>query len=58
MQSADRARSYFSSDSEAIDAWLSHGESEIPTGLNRMELATWATVSLGILNMDETLTRE
>ena len=58
IQSADRARSYFSSDREAIDAWLSHGESDIPAGLNRMQLATWATVSLGILNMDETLTRE
>ena len=58
IQSADRARSYFSSDREAIDAWLSHGESDIPTGLNRMKLAAWTTVSLGILNMDETLTRE
>jgi hypothetical protein len=58
IQSADRARSYFSSDREAIDAWLSHGESHIPAGLNRMKLAAWTTVSLGILNMDETLTRE
>ena len=39
IQSADRARSYFSSDREAIDAWLSHGESDIPAGLNRMKFS-------------------
>ena len=57
-QSAERARSHFSNDKDAMNAWLSHGESGFPPSIDRADLATWTTVSLGILNMDETLNRE
>ncbi len=57
-QSARRARNHFSKDKEALTKWLSHGESGVSSDLDPVELAAWTTVSLGILNMDETLNRE
>jgi hypothetical protein len=56
--SFNRARQFFEANPDETKAWLSHGENKVPSHLEISDVAAWATVCLGILNLDETLNRE
>lgn len=43
---------------KGVDELLSAGESKVPSGLNKTQLAAWTTVASVILNLDETVTKE
>jgi hypothetical protein len=48
----------FRAEPKAAEAFLKAGESPIRPGLDRAELAAYASVASLILNMDEAITRE
>jgi hypothetical protein len=43
---------------EGVEKLLSNGESPVPDGLDRTQLAAWTTVATVLLNLDETVTKE
>ena len=54
----DRARAQFKSDEEALEEFLNVGESKRDENLDKLEHAALASVCLGLLNLDEALTKE
>ena len=57
-ESYQRAFHHFSDQPDARDAWLKQGSHGVRDSVDREALSAWATVCLGILNLDETLNRE
>ena len=57
-ESYQRAFRHFSDQPDARDAWLKQGSQGVRDSADRKALSAWATVCLGILNLDETLNRE
>jgi len=57
-ESYQRAFRHFSDQPDARDAWLKQGSHGVRDSVDRKALSAWATVCLGILNLDETLNRE
>jgi hypothetical protein len=53
----EQQRIHYQSQPQMIDALLSIGESPADKSLEPLELATWTMLASGILNLDETLTR-
>jgi hypothetical protein len=53
-----RSREQFSRQTDQANALLTIGESKAGTNLDRIELASWTTLCLAVLNLDETLTKE
>jgi hypothetical protein len=43
---------------EGVDKLLANGESQVPEGLDRTQLAAWTTVASVLLNLDEAVTKE
>jgi hypothetical protein len=54
----DRFTAAFRADPTAADEFLKAGESPVASGLDRVELAAYASVASLILNMDEAITKE
>ena len=58
LEALNRSRSRFSQSSDSALAFLSVGESPRDETIDQSELAAWTSLSLAILNFDETLNRE
>jgi hypothetical protein len=54
----EKYRSHFQDDPDAALKVASVGESKRNNQLNPIEHASWATVGLMLLNLDETITKE
>lgn len=53
-----RSLQQFSAQAGQADALLAVGDSPSPSGVDRVELASWTALCLAVLNLDETLTKE
>jgi hypothetical protein len=53
----ERSRESYAADPSAVDQLLAIGDSAVPEGMNREELAAWISVSRAVLNLHETITR-
>jgi hypothetical protein len=54
----DKHRAEYAADSAAADALLkSSGETPVPDGVNRVDLAAWTSIARTLLNLHETVTR-
>ena len=54
----DKHRTEYATDAAGVDALLkSTGESPIPDGIDRPELAAWTSIARTLLNLHETMTR-
>ncbi|MDZ4684871.1 MAG: PSD1 and planctomycete cytochrome C domain-containing protein [Planctomycetaceae bacterium] len=54
----DKHRAEYAADTAAADALLkASGESPVPDGLNRVDLAAWTSIARTLLNLHETVTR-
>jgi hypothetical protein len=53
----EQQRSHYQQQPEKIDALLSIGESPADKSLEPLELASWTMLASGVLNLDETITR-
>jgi hypothetical protein len=53
----EQQRQYYERQPQAVDALLSIGESATDASFDRLELGSWTMLASGVLNLDETLTR-
>jgi hypothetical protein len=53
----ENQRLHYQQQPQAIDALLSIGESPSDKSLDTLELASWTMLASGVLNLDETITR-
>ena len=53
----DKHRIDFGKDTTAVEALLSVGESSIPPGIDRSELAAWTSIARVLFNLHESITR-
>jgi hypothetical protein len=53
----EQQRSHYQQQPQMIDALLSIGESPADKSLDPLELASWTMLASGVLNLDETITR-
>jgi hypothetical protein len=53
----DQQQSHYQLQPQKIEALLSIGESPADQSLDRLELASWTMLASGVLNLDETITR-
>lgn len=58
LAALQRSRSEFASDPKAADALLAMGDSPRDPAIAAIEHAAWTALCLGVLNLDETLTKE
>lgn len=58
LDAIERSRSEFAEDAAAAEALLAVGESPREPTLQPVEQAAWTALSLAVLNLDETLTKE
>lgn len=58
LAALDRTRRQFDTDLEAAKKFISLGDSPIPDNLEAVELASWTSLCLAVLNLDEALTRQ
>lgn len=58
LRGLSRARLEFANDKQAAEGLVSVGDSAAPADLDLIELASWTSLNLAVLNLDETLTRE
>ncbi|MFY8199834.1 MAG: hypothetical protein ACOVLE_04135, partial [Pirellula staleyi] len=53
-----RSRHQFAEHPNNANSMLAVGESKAGSDLDRIELASWTSLCLAVLNLDETLTKE
>ncbi|MEL7500502.1 MAG: PSD1 and planctomycete cytochrome C domain-containing protein [Planctomycetota bacterium] len=58
LTALERTRKQFAENPEAAKALIENGMSQPDTNIEPVELASWTSVGLAILNLDETLTRQ
>ncbi|MEQ1825102.1 MAG: PSD1 and planctomycete cytochrome C domain-containing protein [Pirellula sp.] len=58
LKALDRSRIQFAKQSGQVRALLAVGESKVGVDIDQTELASWTALSLAVLNLDETLTKE
>ena len=57
-RSLQNAHDEFARKPASADQFLAHGQSPVPTELNRVDCAAWTALCLNVLNLDETLNKE
>jgi hypothetical protein len=57
LESLSRTRAQFKADAAAADALVHVGKSAVAANLPQDELASWTTLCLAVMNLDESLTR-
>lgn len=58
IKAINRSRNEYRNDPEAANKLISIGESKRNDQLDRIELAAWTSLTLTVMNLDETLTKE
>jgi hypothetical protein len=58
LAAIDRSRGEFRTDPEAAGKLLAIGESKRNEQLDAIEHAAWTSLTLAVMNLDETLTKE
>jgi mono/diheme cytochrome c family protein len=57
IELTEKYKAYFASHSKETDEFLKIGERPLPINIDKVELATWASIGRAILNLHETITR-
>lgn len=58
IRALDRTRQQFKSDLDAARKFISTGQSGCDPALNEVELASWTSLCLAVLNLDEAMSRQ